>query len=197
MIPLLPLALAAAELAPGLIKWIAGENAGDVAGQVVDTVKSVAGMDDPEAAVAAIKASPELQLEFQRAASDLEIRLFESETERLKAVNRTIQEETKSSDRYVRRWRPTFGYAMCLAWVVQVVGSIFGIIWSVIAETAEAGIIISAIGEANAATIPMWGIALTVIGVSVHKRSQDKVVASGQSLPAGILSTIAGKIGGA
>jgi len=39
------------------------------------------------------------------------------------------------------------------------------------------------------ALTPMWGIALAVLGVNVHKRSQDKQVAAGQA-PSGILNAI-------
>ena len=41
------------------------------------------------------------------------------ETTLLSEVNRSLRVEAQSQDAYVRRWRPTFGYAVAAAWVVQ------------------------------------------------------------------------------
>jgi hypothetical protein len=196
VLPFVPLALAAAEFAPRLVSLIAGEDAGDVAEKVVDTVKQVTGHSDPHEAVEALKADPELQIKFRQVAADLEVRILEANNERLRTINKTMRAEATSGDGYVRRWRPTFGYSMCAAWVIQVIGSIAAIIYAVVFETTEAALIITAVGEANAATVPMWGIALTVIGVSVTKRSQDKAVASGQAPPTGLIGALINKVSG-
>lgn len=55
MLALLPLV---ASLAPGLIRWIAGDTAGAVATQVVQVVQAATGADTPEAAIAAARDLP-------------------------------------------------------------------------------------------------------------------------------------------
>jgi hypothetical protein len=84
----------------------------------------------------------------------------------LAQVNDTMRSEIKSDDWYVRRWRPTFGYAMAVAWVV----TMLALAWAVVANPQQAPAIIAALVN----TSPIWGIALGVLGISVVKRSQDK-----------------------
>jgi hypothetical protein len=69
--PLIPLALALAEYAPGIIKLITGsDKAAEVAGKVVDVAQAVTGTESGPAAVAAIQADPAAALDFQLAMSD-------------------------------------------------------------------------------------------------------------------------------
>jgi hypothetical protein len=69
--PLIPLALALAEYAPGIIKLITGNNkAGDVAGHVLDIAKVVTGAPTAEQAVDMIKADPSKAMDFQLAMAD-------------------------------------------------------------------------------------------------------------------------------
>lgn len=86
--------------------------------------------------------------------------------EALTQINTSLRTEAASEDWYVRRWRPTFGYAMALTWSVTMVA----VAWAIIADPAQAPIIISALVN----TSPIWGVALGVLGVAVVKRSQDK-----------------------
>lgn len=55
-------------------------------------------------------------------------------------INRTFRTELASDDPFVRRWRPTFGYAVAFTWVLQVAG----LAWAVIATPQHAGEIIAA-----------------------------------------------------
>ncbi len=195
--PLIAAALGIAEVAaPRLARWIFGGDGETVAAQVVDVAKSVTGADTSEDAAAALKANPELLVEFQRQTQTMEIRLMEEETRRLEAINATMQAEYASDDTYVKRWRPTFGYAMAATWSLQILGSMGGILYAIVAVPTEAAMILTAIGEANAATVPMWAVALSVIGVSVWKRSEDKKTAAGQPGGMGIIGALASRIGG-
>lgn len=64
------LAMGLAQFAPGIIKLLTGsDKAGEVAGKVLDVAKTVTGMPDAPAAVAAIQADPVKVLEFQQAMS--------------------------------------------------------------------------------------------------------------------------------
>lgn len=69
-------------------------------------------------------------------------------------------------DAYVRRWRPTFGYAVALSWLV----TMLAVAWVVVRDPAQAPAVIAALLD----TAPIWGGALAVLGLSVVKRSQDK-----------------------
>lgn len=97
-------------------------------------------------------------------------RLAELENETLKAamaeINQSLRTETASQDAYVRRMRPTFGYLMALTWAAQMFGIAYVIIW----DTGNAGIIISAMSHLSA----IWAVGLSVLGIYVYKRSEDK-----------------------
>lgn len=79
VLPILPLvsvaASLAAEFAPGLVRSLAGDKAGDVAEKIVDTAKAVTGAADPEAALAMLREDKKAQLEFKRHMAELEIEL--------------------------------------------------------------------------------------------------------------------------
>ena len=109
------------------------------------------------------------------------------ETTLLSEVNRSLRVEAQSQDAYVRRWRPTFGYAVAAAWVVQTCA----LTWVVVFRTDKADAILSAAAELTF----MWGVALSVLGVGVVKRSHDKAVASGATVssPLGMLSSFFAK----
>jgi hypothetical protein len=100
----------------------------------------------------------------------------------LAQINRTIRTEAESADAYVRRWRPTFGYAVALAWTAQMGGLTYAMV--VTPEYA---------GELLAATTHLsviWGVALSVLGINVAKRSEDKRVAAGQLPEPGLLDRL-------
>ena len=90
-------------------------------------------------------------------------------------VNATLRAETRAEDAYVRRWRPTFGYAVTAAWGLQMAA----IAWTVVAHPADAPAILAAAASLSA----MWGVALAVLGVAVHERSRDKALAAGLPAP--------------
>lgn len=181
---------------PKLAKWIFGEDGEAVANEVVDLAKSVTGAKDPEEALSILQANPDLVLEFQRQAAAIEIRLIEADMETLKEVNATIRAEYASNDKFVKRWRPTFGYVMALTWAVQIFATAGGMVYAIVTVPANAGQILEAIGAVNAASVPMWAVALSVIGVSVWKRSDDKRVAAGQASGIGFVDAIATRIAG-
>jgi hypothetical protein len=89
----------------------------------------------------------------------------------LAQVNSSLRAEIRSDDVYVRRWRPTFGYAVALTWTATMIA----VSWAIVAEPAQAPAIIAALVN----TAPIWGIALGVLGVAVVKRSQDKARQTG------------------
>lgn len=84
----------------------------------------------------------------------------------LAEVNQTIRAEIVSEDKYVRRMRPTFGYLMALTWAAQMLGIAYVIIF----DTQRAASILTAMASLSA----IWGIGLSVLGIYVYKRSEDK-----------------------
>lgn len=92
----------------------------------------------------------------------------------LSEINQTIRAEVASQDKYVRRMRPTFGYLMALTWSAQM----FGIAYIIIFDTDRAGIVMAAMGSLSA----IWGIGLSVLGIYVYKRSDDKRLISPETI---------------
>lgn len=92
--------------------------------------------------------------------------------EALAQINRTVRTEAASEDAYVRRWRPTFGYAVAATWTA----TMGAVAWAIVTAPTQAPTIIAALVN----TSPVWGVALAVLGVSVVKRSHDKTLRTGE-----------------
>ena len=84
----------------------------------------------------------------------------------LSEINRSLRAEVASNDKYVRRMRPTFGYLMAFTWAAQM----FGIAYVIIFDTDKAGVVMAAMGNLSA----IWAVGLSVLGIYVYKRSEDK-----------------------
>ncbi len=93
---------------------------------------------------------------------------FKTDSDKLAEINKSIRAEIASKDKYVRRMRPTFGYIMALTWAAQM----FGIAYIIIFDTQQAGALITAMSSLSA----IWGIGLSVLGVYVYKRSEEKKI---------------------
>jgi hypothetical protein len=183
--PLIPALLS---LAPSIIGLFTkgGSTAEKVLNTAVDVGKAITGKENPDDIAEALKADPAKLLEYQRQMNDQAVAMYQEETKRLETVNKTIQAEVNSNDAYVRRWRPTFGYAVAFTWTVQMTA----VSASIVMVPKDAPAIITALVSLSA----IWGIALAVLGVSVHKRSQDKAVANGAELQPGIIGRVIGAI---
>ncbi len=93
----------------------------------------------------------------------------------LSEINQSLRAEVSSDDLYVRRMRPTFGYLMALTWAAQM----FGIAYVIVFKTAEAGLVLRA---ADSLTV-IWTVGLSVLGIYVYKRSEEKKAAPDSSAP--------------
>ena len=180
-----PVLLALAQLAPAVMGlFTKNETAGKAAEAVSTVAKAITGKGSDEEALAALKADPKLLVEYQQAMNAQAVAMYQEETKRLEAVNATMQAEITSGDPYVRRARPTFIYSMAASWTAQMLAMSVMIVW----KPEHAAAVITAFIGLGA----MWSVALAVIGVAVHKRSQDKQVAAGQT-PVGVLAGLFGK----
>ena len=81
-------------------------------------------------------------------------------------VNRTIQDELDSEDKYVRRMRPTFGYVMALTWFAQMMAVAYIIVFS----TGTAYLVLQAVESLSV----IWTVGLSVLGIYVYRRSDEK-----------------------
>ena len=84
----------------------------------------------------------------------------------IEQVNASLRAEIASDDKYVRRMRPTFGYLMAVTWAAQMLAIAYVIVF----ETAQAGVVMSAMASLSA----IWAVGLSVLGIYVYKRSEDK-----------------------
>ncbi|MBU6234524.1 MAG: ribokinase [Alphaproteobacteria bacterium] len=115
----------------------------------------VAGMISPEAAQEANRHLEKMTELQQQAVSDA-----------LSEVNQSLRAEVASDDPYVRRMRPTFGYLMAITWTVQMLSLAYVIVF----DTQHASVVLDAISSLSA----IWTVALSVLGIYVYKRSEEK-----------------------
>lgn len=87
----------------------------------------------------------------------------------LSEINQSLRAEVASDDKYVRRMRPTFGYLMAFTWAAQM----FGIAYVIMFDTDKAGVVMAAMGNLSA----IWAVGLSVLGIYVYRRSEDKKAA--------------------
>lgn len=129
--------------------------------------KAAAGaLSQVETALKGDQLSPEQMAEANRHIERMAELDSAEATAALAQVNESLRSESRSEDWYVRRWRPTFGYAMAATWVA----TMGAVSWAIVAEPGQAATIIAALVN----TSPIWGVALGVLGIAVVKRSQDK-----------------------
>lgn len=171
------------EAAP-LVGGLLGGPAGSAVGGMVASALGVE--NDPEKIKKAVENDPEaavklrqLEQEHQR---ELRSMTLEAETTRLAEVNKTYRTELASKDGYTRRMRPTFGYIVA----ASILAEAAALVWAIVADPAKMEM---AIQFVRAMSIPQ-SIALTVLGVYVKKRSDEKEVDRTGLPKQGLLSKI-------
>lgn len=178
---------ALSQFVPQLLRWTGNDKAADVADKAVKAAAAITGQERVEDQIEAIKANPELLLKYQQTMNEVIIAQLDAETRQLEAVNATMRAEYASNDNYTRRWRPTMGYAVTIAWFLQMAALSWVIVWT----PDKASLVITAMAQLTA----LWGVALSILGVAVVKRSEDKQTASGLQ-PPGILGAIRNAVAG-
>jgi hypothetical protein len=84
----------------------------------------------------------------------------------IEQINGSLRAESGSNDPYVRRMRPTFGYIMAITWAAQMLA----IALVILDDPAKAGPLLQAMDSLSM----IWTVGLSVLGVYVYKRSQEK-----------------------
>ena len=148
---------------------------GPAGGAIGSVVASVFGVENtPESILKAVNADPEAGLKLRRIEIENKQAIEKDLTERLRVVNKTIQVESNSADPFVRRWRPFYGYCVAISWLIQMLGFTFVFGYTALAKPDNLTTVIQQFAILSGSLISLWGIALAVLGVSVHKRSKDK-----------------------
>lgn len=180
MLPLIPGLIS---LVPSLIGLFTSDDESTVS-KVVKIASGVAqtitGTSSDNAALDALKHDPKLLVEYQREMNTQAVTLYVEETKRLQTVNETIRHEAASSDPYVRRMRPTFGYIMALSWAAMMAG----VSWTIFDKPELAGDVIASLGSMST----IWSVGLAVLGVYVWGRTKEKTPAT--SPLSGLLSRL-------
>lgn len=186
-----------AKAAP-LVGSVLGGPAGGAVGGLL--AKALGSDDTPDAVAETLRTDPAalervraLEIENQQELTRMQLA---AETARLTEINKTIRVESASRDPYVRRWRPTFGYAVAAAWLIQAVGIIAASLYAAVSTPEQAGPIISAVGDMVGALGMQWAVALSVLGVNAAKDSQDKQLEAGQHPDGGLLGALAQRLRG-
>lgn len=192
---ILPIITALISAAPALVGLFEnGTSGGDdstaakVARVASEVARSVTGKDEDGAALKALEADPALLLEYQHQTAQRAIALYGEETKRLQAVNETIRAEAANSDPYVRRMRPTMGYALILSWSMTMAA----VVYVIVTDPGAASAVIVALADLSV----MWSVALSVLGLYVYKRSEDKKPGGGSGRGLAVLGRIARRVAG-
>jgi|GEM_PF-593358 len=150
---------------PFLVELVSGVLRGIAHPSAQSTADALDGLDD------AIKTGGVSSQDISEANRHIEemAKLKTEEQARLaQEVNNSLRAEITSDDKFVRRMRPTFGYLMAFTWAAQM----FGIAYIMIFRTKDAVLIIDAMESLGT----IWAVALSVLGVYVYKRSEDKKI---------------------
>jgi hypothetical protein len=132
------------------------------------TKGAAAALGKVDEAIRAGQISEEQIAEAHRHAEEMAKLQREENTASLSAINETMRAETTSSDAYVRRMRPTFGYFMAITWAAQMLGLAYIIVF----ETEKSVYVLNAMGSLSM----IWAVGLSVLGIYVYKRSEEKKI---------------------
>ncbi len=131
-------------------------------------------LEEVDEAIRRGQITPEQMEEAHRHAEKMTEMQIKENSANLSEINQSLRAEVASQDKYVRRMRPTFGYLMALTWAAQMLGIAYVIVF----DTGRAGIVLSAMSSLSA----IWAVGLSVLGIYVYKRSEDKKLQSGETV---------------
>lgn len=168
---------------PVLIRAVS-EGLGRIENPIAQTAASA--LKDAGSAVQAGAIPPEAVAEANRHVERLAALDGGSTKTALTEINRSLRAEVASDDPYVRRMRPTFGYVMALSWCAQM----GALAWVMVTDPAHAGAVV----EAMASLGTIWTVGLSVLGIYVYKRSDEKT--AGATGASGALGALVRRLAG-
>jgi phosphopantothenate synthetase len=110
--------------------------------------------------------SPEQLTEINRHVEKMQELESSERKDSIAQINESLRAEVASADPYVRRMRPTFGYIIAMTWAAQM----FAIAYVIVFETNQAALVIEAVQSLGT----IWAVGLSVLGIYVYKRSEEK-----------------------
>ena len=119
--------------------------------------------------------TPEQMAEANRHAEAMAGISAEADKAAYEQVNASLRAEVTSDDKYVRRMRPTFGYIISATWGAQMMAVAYVIVF----HTNDANAVINAMQSMGT----LWTVGLSVLGIYVYKRSEDKKILPPSSAP--------------
>lgn len=149
-----------------IIMRIIGEALGQINNPLAKTAAEALG--NLNQAVDQGKLTQEEVTEANRHAEKMAELEFQNNQAELTEINTTMRQELASEDKYIRRMRPTFGYIMALSWFAQMLG----IAYIIVFDTTKSVIVLNAMSSLSM----IWTIGLSVLGIYVYKRSDEKKV---------------------
>lgn len=149
------IAMGLAQFVPQIVKWIGGDKAGTVAQKVVNVAQQVTGKTSGDDALAAIKADPNLMLQFRKAVLDQEAELEQIAVQNATDINATMRAEAASEHWPTYSWRPAIGFATAFTLIAV----------ALVVVVAYAGVILAKRDPAALAYIPaMIGAVAALLG---------------------------------
>lgn len=110
--------------------------------------------------------SPQELSELNRHTENLAKLKSEEYRAQVSEINQSLRAEVASNDPYVRRMRPTFGYLMAITWAAQMLA----LAWVILDDPSNASLIMEGFESLGL----IWTVGLSVLGIYVYKRSEDK-----------------------
>lgn len=149
-----------------------------------------AGSGEPEEVMGILQGDPNAVLELKKVEAEHRHELckitLEGQIANLGEINRTMREEMKSEDPFVRRARPFHIWALGISVLLEVLAAVVAVFFAP-EQLANLATLFGAIA------IPQ-GISAAVCGIYIQKRSEDKLVAAGGTpgpgLVGGVLSAL-------
>lgn len=167
-----------------LIGGVLGGPAGAAAGAVLSSVLGTdnnpeaianAVRNDPEAAVKLRQAELDHAAEMQRLLLQGESQRLEAETHQMIAVNETMRAELQADGLFKSAWRPAIGWVMAAAFALVAAAMCYTLV-------RDPNQLPNVMDGVITLIVAMGG----VLGVNIHKRSQDKQVALTGRAPRGL-----------
>lgn len=114
--------------------------------------------------------SPEELSEMHRHTESLAQLKSDEYRAQVSEINESLRVEVASDDPYVRRMRPTFGYLMAVTWAAQMLS----LAWVILEDPSNARLVMEGFESLGL----IWTVGLSVLGIYVYKRSEDKKIRS-------------------
>jgi len=173
MIPIPFIIQGLSALAPSVLGLLKKKSTASSAIEMISaTAQAITGESSDDKALEVLKNDPAKLAEYQQSVNKNTLDMYEAETARMDVLNQTIIADNANKDGYVRRMRPTFGYALVFCFV-----SVF------ITVTATALIVSvkDAVDLIGAYAKMQWIFvaAFSAIGVYITGRTKEKTSLAG------------------